>query len=339
LNIYEIAKLSGLSTATVSRVINKSDKVSPEAIRKVQAVIDQYGYTPSLVARELSMQKTNAIGIVLPGINSYFSALIEAINRVLRQNGYHLLVTSNSDGVYNEQEEIENIGFLVRKRVDGIIFYVSKLTSLHLTAIERIRDQVKTVLINGEFQDLQMPVILQDSVNGAKKIYRHLIECGARRIAYIGGPLYEGTAILRYQAFVSTLSEQKLVSHPSLIKEGSFGFDSGYEAARELLASGEPFDAIACANDKMAVGALRALNEAGLRVPEDVLLTGYDDEEITSYTQPGITTVRQDQYRLGEESARLLLRGIRHETGEQRIVMEQELIIRGSTAVQFPKKN
>lgn len=305
--IYEVAELAGVSVATVSRVVNGFASVSEKTRTRVQRVIDETGYMPNLIARDLTTRRSRTVGLVLPGVNSYFSPAVQSIARCLRRDGVQLLVAANSDGVFNEKEEVESLQLLLSKRVEGAILFLTRLTPSHRAVLERWPRAVPIVLINEDGSDLGLASVLQDPLPGMRALTKSLVAQGRSAVAFIGGPAGERTSADRLATLRRCLKEGGLPWSKGRFREGRFDLASGEAAALELLDT-KDVDTLVCANDFMAIGALRACHSRGARVPDDVAVVGYDDLEIGRFTIPALSSVNPDLHQIGEVAVSLINR-------------------------------
>ena len=313
MTIYTLAQLAGVSTATVSRVINGLPGVGESTRIKVKKLIDDTGYIPNLIARDLSTQKSLTAGLVLPGINSYFSPAVQSISQSFRDAGVHLLITTNPGGVFDDLHESEGLQLLLSKRVQGVIMFLSRITPRHAEVLEKWPENVELVLINDEFPGSRFNTLFQDPEPGYRALFKHLQARGLLNLGYIGGPEGDRTASRRLE-----------VTH------GGFDLVGGEQGVDTLLARGT-FQALLCANDFTAIGAMKALRSRGISIPEQVAVVGYDDLEISRYTVPALTTITQDVARLGSEAAILLLRRWeKPEEPAQKIFFASRLLLRES---------
>ncbi len=307
MTIYTLAQLAGVSTATVSRVINGLPGVGESTRIKVKKLIDDTGYIPNLIARDLSTQKSLTAGLVLPGINSYFSPAVQSISQSFRDAGVHLLITTNPGGVFDDLHESEGLQLLLSKRVQGVIMFLSRITPRHAEVLEKWPENVELVLINDEFPGSRFNTLFQDPEPGYRALFKHLQARGLLNLGYIGGPEGDRTASRRLEVIQKLGREMGFHLPAELITHGGFDLVGGEQGVDTLLARGK-FQALLCANDFTAIGAMRALRSRGISVPEQVAVVGYDDLEISRYTVPALTTITQDVARLGSEAARILLR-------------------------------
>lgn len=315
--IYEVAARAKVSVATVSRVVNGASIVSSKTRARVERVIAQTGYVPNLIARDLTTRRSRTVGLVIPGVNAYFSAAVQAIAGGLRREGVQLLISVNSAGVFDEREELESLKLLLSKRVEGVIVFLTRLSQAHAEVLGRWPRGVGLVLINGSGRALAASSVLQDPRPGFDEAVRVMVTEGRTAAAFIGGPPGERTTADRLSVLRRCLRAHGLSLPADLVRRGRFDLTSGEEAARALVDCGAPFDALFCANDLMAIGALRALRAKGVRVPEDVAIVGYDDLEIGRFTVPALSSIDANLQTLGSAAVSLVLRSDHRERPEQ----------------------
>ncbi|MEA1264957.1 MULTISPECIES: LacI family DNA-binding transcriptional regulator [Microbacterium] len=324
--IEEVASAAGVSRSTVSRVVNGSTAVSPEALAAVRAAIDELNYVPNRAARSLASRQTHAIALIVPEDTTrffgdpFFAAIVAGITGALGGSDYllNLLIASDDPGD-------KMTSFVRNGGVDGALI-VSHHTSDAF--VDRIADAVPVVFGGRPVRRHDGDYVVDvDNVAGAKNATRRLIDIGRTRIATISGPLTMVASEDRVQGFRSALADAGLT--PYAEEEGDYSEASGAEAARRLLDGGRP-DAIFVASDLMARGALTALRSAGVRVPEDIALVGFDDSSVAVTTDPQLTTMRQPMYAQGEAMARILLSRLAGEDPPTTTILPTELVIRAS---------
>ncbi|WP_337002394.1 MULTISPECIES: LacI family DNA-binding transcriptional regulator [unclassified Microbacterium] len=324
--IEEVASAAGVSRSTVSRVVNGSTAVSPEALAAVRAAIDELNYVPNRAARSLASRQTHAIALIVPEDTTrffgdpFFAAIVAGITGALGGSDYllNLLIASDDPGD-------KMTSFVRNGGVDGALI-VSHHTSDAF--IDRIADAVPVVFGGRpEHRRSSDYVVDVDNVAGAENATRRLVDIGRTRIATISGPLTMVASADRVQGFRAALKDAGLT--PYAEEEGDYSEASGAEAARRLLGGGRP-DAIFVASDLMARGALTALRAAGVRVPEDIALVGFDDSSVAVTTDPQLTTMRQPMYAQGEAMAQVLLSRLAGEDPPQTTILPTELVVRAS---------
>lgn len=326
INITDVALKAGVSIATVSRVLNNSDhKVNPATRQKVLGVIKELDYRPNALAKGLLMKKTMTVGIIIPDIsNSYYAEIVRGIQDMADQSGYAIILL-NTDR--NQDRIIKHIYFLREKAADGIIFSGGVIHAEKvLSSLKELRERV--VVIGRHQVDFSAVVI--DDKGGAAKATQHLIELGHRRIGFIGGPDKSNSARDRLSGYKSALTQSRYPIKTNLIRKGDFTPRSGYLAAKELIQRERP-TAIFAANDQMALGAIRAIKEQNLKVPDDLSVVGFDDIPVSSYFDPPLTTVEIPKYHIGAVAMEMLMNLISKKNAEKLRWFHTQLLIRNST--------
>ncbi|MEA4909924.1 MAG: LacI family DNA-binding transcriptional regulator [Anaerolineaceae bacterium] len=329
MTLEDIARISGYSRSTVSRVINGDDNVSEKARQKISEVIHRFEFQPNLAARGLASGRAKVLGLVIPmGVNSifadpFFPLLIQGVSSGCNANDYSVMLWL-AEPEY-ERRTITKI--LYNGLVDGVI--VSSMLTDDPIAEALLRSKLPFLLIGRHPSHPEIDYVDVDNYSGARQAVLHLLRIGYQRIATIAGPQNMVVGTDRYWGYVETLQERGLDVQPELITEGDFTDAGGYEAMQRLLRA-RP-DAVFAASDAMANGALRALHDAGLRVPEDVAVVGFDDVPFACRTSPALTTVRQPITRVGYMAAETLIHSIgRTEAEPNHVVLPTELVIRES---------
>lgn len=324
--IKDVARKAGVSVATVSRVLNNSGPASPDAAQRIRAAAAELRYVPHGGARSLITAKSNTIGVLLPDIyGEFFSEVIRGIDQTAQQHGYHLLLS----GSHNGKREIEAAMRAMRGRTDGIIAMGPHLDAR--TLFENLPASVPAVLLSCAERDDEHQSLSIDNVQGAREMVRHLASLGHQRIAIIKGAEGNFDATERLQGYRQALLDAGLSPDASLEVEGDFTEASGHRATMALLALDEPPTAVFCANDSMAIGALSALRERGLKVPDDMTVAGFDDIPLARYMNPPLSSVHVPILEMGERAARRLIAalggerieggGSRHERLPTRLVV------------------
>ncbi|ALX80471.1 ribose operon transcriptional repressor RbsR [Cronobacter sakazakii] len=324
----DVARLAGVSTSTVSHVINK-DRFVSEAIRlRVEDAIRTLNYAPSALARSLKLNQTRTIGMLITASsNPFFSELVRGVERSCFERGYSL-VLCNTDG--DEQRMNRNLETLLQKRVDGLLLLCTE-THQPSPAIMKRYPAIPTVMMDWSPFDGGSDVIQDNSLLGGDIATRYLIDKGYTRIACVTGPLDKTPARLRLEGYRTAMQRAGLPVAEGYEVIGDFEFAGGLRAMQSLLALPEPPQAVFMGNDAMAVGAYQALYQAGLRIPQDIALVGYDDIELASYMTPPLTTIHQPKDELGELAIDVLIhRMAQPELQQQRLQLTPVLTVRGS---------
>jgi LacI family transcriptional regulator len=336
ITLTELAKKAGVSIATVSRALNNTDHPMNEATReRILALAHEMGYRPNLVARSLKTDRTYTIGLIINNIVSPFTPLIiRGIQDYLKERNYFSVII-NAD--WNPELETEAVHQLISRAVDGIIFVES-----HLRGNNSVLELANKpfVYVHRLFSGTYGNSVLVDEPYGASLAVEHLAKLGHRRIAYISGPEGWDGAKNRLIGYKDSLNRLGIPFDPELVEEGNWEVQSGYPATRKFLQMTDHPTAIFAANDLMALGAIYAVQEARLRVPEDMAIVGYDNREITSLSRPTITTVTLPCYEMGETSAQLLLRRLENPSEmEEPIRVRGKLIVRESCGAEEGKSS
>lgn len=327
--IKDVADHAGVSKSTVSHVLNGTRFVHPETARRVQRAITELGYHPNFLARSLRRHATHTIGLLVPdNANPYFADLARAIEDAGFAEGYSVILC-NSD--LQAAKQAAYIDVLIAKRVDGIIISSSGNVVDAVQCL--VQAQVPTVVIDWELPGLPVDQLLVDNEDGGYLAGRYLARLGHRRIGWITGPSEETPSARRGTGFRRALAEVGAEMEPEAIVRGNWRHSGGEEGANELLRRDLRLTAIFAFNDVMAVGAIGALRRAGLRVPEDISVIGFDNISQASALFPGVTTIAQPIAELGQASVRLLLNRLAHpDAAHCRMMLGVRLIERESCA-------
>lgn len=322
--IRDVAAHCGVSVASVSRVLNRTGPVTESTRAKVLKSVDLLGYVPHSGARSLSTSRTDTVGVILPDLfGEFFSELIRGLDLAARGHGLHLIVSSS----HGDAEEASAAIRSMRGRVDGLIVLSPHLNDFGLSATA---GRLPVLMMNGGAVG-DLPSIAMDNRGGAMAAVRHLVEIGRRRIAHISGPAGNLEAEARLAGYSEAVAGAGLTPR---IADGDFTQAAGYAAATQILTTGERPDALFVANDTMAVGALLALQDLGLRCPEDVAVVGFDDVPVAALVRPGLTTLRVDIAGIGRRALDRLVGLIRDPEGPGvagHETVHPSLVVRGST--------
>ena len=302
-NSKEIAVRAGVSQATVSRVINNKSNVHEETRRRVLKVIEELGYIPNAAARSLVTQRTTKIGLIVSDVtNPFYPELVEAVEGLARDNGYVTLLCNtqrdpSKDRVYAR--------FLIEQRVAGVLF--TSVTPQSDAPQQFLRAGIPFVFINRYLKDLAVPSVLTDNVGGAYRMTQYLLELGHSRIAFIRGLSHTTTSQDREAGYRRCLMDHGLKVEGVYLAQGDYSREAAYEATRRLLQLPAPPTAIFCANDYMAFGALDAVCDRGLRVPDDISVVGFDNIALASLGSISLTTMEQPTAKMARRALEILL--------------------------------
>ncbi|NTW03299.1 MAG: LacI family transcriptional regulator [Oscillochloris sp.] len=328
--IEEIARLADVSRSTVSRVLNNHPSVRPQVRERILGIMRDQNYTPNAAARSLASSRSQVISVVIPRsaaqifTDPFFALVLQGISEACSASGYFLMLSM----VTAEREEGFYTQVLHSRNFDGVILLSSDVDDPLLPRL--IRDTTPVVLI-GQHPYIE-GVISVDVENreGARLAVSHLISLGHRRIATISGPLMMTAGLARRDGYKQALLAAGISINPELMVEGDFTQEGGYSAMQRLLALPEYPHAVFVASDTMAIGALRALTEVGLRVPTDIALVGFDDLPAAAYTSPPLTTVRQPIGELGATAVRILIEQIEGAVSPPLTILPTQLVLRAS---------
>jgi len=326
-NIKDVARSAGVSVATVSRVLNSDPNVASETRSRVFDAVTRLDYRPSSLARGLRTAETHTVGVILPDVtNPFFAAVLRGIEEVAWERGRQILI---GDTANDEARQAAYLRLLTDKRTDGVLALSARGD---LTPLLDLGRRLPVVLACEYVDGDPLPSVAIDNVGAALEATSHLTDLGHTRIAYIGGP--PGVILCRDRRRGWEQALRFVPAHRGrspLMDRGDFTIDSGKAAAERLLSlpDHERPTAIFCANDEMAIGAMQAARAAGLRVPEDLSVVGFDDIAMSRVVYPTLTTVSQPMYDLGRTAMELLLDGGAPAPGRR--VLPHRLMVRGST--------
>ncbi|MCJ2377927.1 HTH-type transcriptional repressor PurR [Vibrio sp. ZSDZ34] len=326
--IKDVARLAGVSTTTVSHVINKTRFVAEATQEKVMAAVDELNYAPSAVARSLKCNSTRTIGmLVTQSTNLFFSEVIDGVESYCYRQGYTLILC-NTGGIYEKQRDY--IRMLAEKRVDGMLVMCSDLTEELLQMLEKHSDIPKVIMDWGP-ESSQADKIIDNSEEGGYLATKYLISKGHTDIACLSGHYEKAVCKERIIGYKRALAEAGLEMKEDRILEGNFECDTAVIAANRIAAMEDRPTAVFCFNDTMALGLMSRLQQLGVRVPEDVSVIGYDNIELAEYFSPPLTTIHQPKRRVGKNAFEILLERIKDKGHEKRIFeMHPEIIERHS---------
>ncbi len=332
--IKDLARIAGVSHSTVSRALRNHPAISPETVERIRALAVEQGYRVSAAARSLKTSRSQAIGIILSYIDDpYFSRVLEGVEDTVQPEGFGLFVAASHHDVQRERTAVTA---MMEHRVDGVILCTPPFRVENSRQMEG--SGLPLAVVNNQGVDGYDYSVDHDDEQGARQVVRYLISQGHRRLAYLGNALSGLTNQHRLSGYRIEMESAGLPVCQNWIFNGPDGRpEGGYAGARYFLDLPERPSAIVCFNDMMAIGLARGLQEAGLRIPQDISVTGFDDIDLAAYLTPPLTTYNQPRYELGVEAARLMLRLLSVGPGDplpqpEHIYLQGKLVIRDSTS-------
>lgn len=335
--IKDIARILKVSTSTVSRALRDAHDVSKETKNAVLALSDELNYQPNKFALSLQQKQTHTIGVIVPNLDYVLSTMVKGIDEVALEAGYTVMVCQSNESF---GREIVNTRRLSDSLVDGFIVSVSSETKVfdHLKKIQQ--KNMPMVLFDRLTPDLVAPGVELDNMDGGFQATEHLIEQGYRRIAILAGPKNLGISNDRMDGYLKALKKYKIRIDQDLIIHCDFNQEYAYIATQELLSMKKRPDAIFTISDRMAIGAMLAIKEKGLKMPADIGLVGFNNEPVTSLVSPSISSVDQPAFDLGKVAAKLFVEMMHNNDDMSHIkeVLKPKLFVRESSQ-RIPVKN
>jgi LacI family transcriptional regulator len=327
--IRDMARLAGVSIATVSRVLNNRPDVAPETREAVMRIVREHGFTTNRSARGLSAGRTGIVGVTVPFVQApYFALILAGAAEALYEQDMRVILCPVR---HEHDREVTLLGRLMHGTTDGAILLLPSETSVELAALQRYGYPF-VVVDPREPLGEGVPCVSAAHASGAKAATQHLLELGHRRIAAITGPRDWTATDERLSGFHGAHVAAGILPDPQLIVPSDFLMEGGHRAAAAILDGADPPTAIFCFNDNLAVGAVRAARERGLRVPEDLSIVGFDDSELASVLSPELTSVRQPLAEMGRMAVSLLVRLLDSQRVEAlRVELATRLIVRESS--------
>ncbi|MFT5758835.1 MAG: LacI family transcriptional regulator [Alteromonadaceae bacterium] len=304
--IYEVSELAGVSLATVSRVMNKSSKVSDKTRIKVEIAMKELGYRPNSIAQSLASSRSNSIGILVSELHGpFFGQMMAGIESELRTAGKHVIITT---GHSEEDKEKEGIDFLIGRNCDALIIHVEAVSDQYL--IELSKGKTPIFLISRHVEALLDNCISLDNELGGYIATRALIEQGHKDIAYIAGPQFKADARDRLAGHQRALAQYNMPFYENLLYIGDFKETGGSEGLKHFIDNKLSFSAVVCANDEMASGTIKYAREHNIGLPHDLSIIGYDNIIFANYLYPKLTTIDNPINEMGHMAAKLVLKRI-----------------------------
>lgn len=329
-SIKDVALRAQVSTTTVSHVVNRTRFVSDKVRTEVEAAIRELGYVPSAVARSLKSNTTKTIGMLIPNCsNPYFAEIVRSVEDHCFGAGYTLILCNTDDDPHRQGVYLQ---VLSEKRIDGMIIISTGEDQDLLRLLQGL--PIPTVLLDREIDEVHCDLVETAHVPGGLMATQHLIDLGHRRIACLAGPADLTSSTQRIEGWRSALAQHGLTQESAdLLWHSDFSSQGGFTTMQSILASPQRPTAVFVCNDLMGMGALSAAHEAGVRVPQDMSLIGFDDIELARFASPALTTIAQPKHRIGVTAVDMLLERIQGGRVQARQVrLQPELIVRHSTA-------
>lgn len=331
--IQDVARFSGVSTATVSRALSSPERVSEGTRSRIDEAVRVTGYTPNQSARSLRQKTARTILVALPDIgNPFFSAILDSIEREASLRGYGVLVANRFSGGDSGRRMRD---YFLSNRVDGLLLFDGAVDLAQLMLLTGDPAPVPLVVVCEQIPSAPFHTVRTDNEYAAERATRHLIGLGHRRIGHIRGPRHNVLTLDREAGYRKAMADAGLTVREEWLFWGNFGMDAGFMAGSCFAAMADRPSAVFAANDESAIGFLSALNQHGIACPQDVSVVGFDDLEIAAHTQPPLTTMRQPREALGRIAAGALIdviEGERRSRLPMNMVLSSELITRSSTA-------
>ena len=334
--ILDVAQAAGVSKSTVSRVVTQSGPVDDETRRRVLEAMHRLRYTPDFFAQAMKSRRSHALGLVIPDFsNPFYAEVFKGVEGVARQRGY--LCTVCVTGT-NPKDEMRCIQDLVRRKIEGLIYFTYDQNETTIEYLTQLSAQMPVVFMDPVAGHRPITHVMADGLAGTREATEYLLGLGRKRIGYIKGPACHYVTQDRFAGYRRALQAASLELNPTLLYEGDFQMQSGFAGAAALMSQKKKPDAIMAATDVMAIGALKYLAYAGVAVPEQVAVVGFDNIALAKIVEPSLTTVAQPILGMGRRAAELIMaaagQGFRK---PQKIVMDCALIVRRSTDKAQPR--
>jgi LacI family repressor for deo operon, udp, cdd, tsx, nupC, and nupG len=325
--IQDVAKLAGVSVATVSRVLNNSNLVSQDTKKLVEEAIKKLDYQPNLLGRNLRRSETKMILVLLPNIsNPFYSKVVKGIEEVAHNNGYNVMLCNTDSDAKRERMYLD---LLKNHLTDGVIFMAPKIEKAELAEIGKNYPVVQCC----EYKEgTGVPYVSIDNFSASYMAVKHLIDIGHRRIAFLGCESKFNSAMQRKNGYIKALEDHEINFDDSIVLYGDYTFNSGFSVGHKLMALKNRPTALFAISDFMAIGVIKAIKEKGLKIPDDFAVMGFDNISFTSMYDPMVSTISQPRYDMGRAAMELILKQLQGvQCNYEELLLEHELIIREST--------
>ena len=330
ITMKEVSDLAGVSQATVSRVINGSDRVTEKTRVRVNQAMQSLGYRPNSAAQSLASNRSNAIGMVVSELQGpFYGPMMAGVEQSLRQAHKHLIIAA---GHGDAEQEREAIDFLVNRQVDGLLLMVERLDDDELVALNQ---RVPVFLINHPVEALSNRCVSLDNELGGYRATRYLLDQGHRKIACVTGQIWKPDARDRLQGYHRAMAEAGIAVQKNWVVDSYFEFAGGFQAMETLINGGFDGTAVFAGNDEMAFGVLEAATHNGIAVPEQLSVIGFDNSLTAQYVKPKLTTLHFPMFEMAQASARMALDGIYNKAESQACQFEPTLVERNTVSRPF----
>ena len=332
ITIKDLAAKLNISVSTVSRALKDNPEISQQTRKLVQTLAKELGYSPNPIAVALKTHKSNTIGVIVPQIvSAFFSTVVKSIENIADKYGYNVLVASSNETL---EKEKKNIAVFLANRCDGIILSISKATTSY-EHVQKILDQkIPLVLFDRTIKELNVSKVVADDADAAFKVVKHLIQVGAKRIALLTGPEQLSIGRNRMKGYLKALTMHRLeINTDYIVRCDDLSVQAAKESTLRLLNMKNIPDAIFGINDDMAIGAIEAIKEKGLKIPEDIAVVGFSNSKRSRYMTPTVSSINQFPEKIGEKAAELLFKQIldpKHAQFREEVI-NSELIVRESS--------
>ena len=330
ISLKDLAREVGVSISTVSRALNNHPDISQEVTRKIQQLAAERNYTPNPLAMGLLKQATRMIGVIVPDLVTHFySSIISGIEQVAEEKGYYILIASSNETLRKEINAVEN---LLKTRVEGLIACLSQETKSYEHFDRLINNNIPLVFFDRVCRSSEVPSVVVDNEDAARKITRHFYKNGFRRIAYIAGPDHLNISQERTAGYLSGLKSCGLEFRHEMLEKCNLSTNEAIKATARLLdLPGRP-DAIFGINDTVVFAAMKEIKRRGLRIPDDVALVGFTDEFHSTVVDPPLTSITHPTFEIGQEAARLFFNRIeKPDSTPEQVIMKTKLVVRQSS--------
>lgn len=331
--VYDIAKEAGVSTATVSRVLTGNASVKEDKRIRVLEVMEKYNFQPNALARSLFRKETKTIGMILPDVtNPFFSTLYMKTDKCALKHGYTMMLCNSMS---NRELESHYLMSMAEKRVDALIFVGGRVNDINISQeqikeLQNIADRIPLVLINGVAEALDCYKITTDEQSGMEKLVDYLLSLGHRKIGMLGGTSDITSSIIKRSALKNALNKREIELKEDYIITGDFSIESGKYSMKALIDKKDRPTAVIAINDFVAIGAIKIAEELGLKVPDDISITGFDDTYLSEIISPELTTVSHNYELIGNAAIDTIVTAISTGDTQKERLIPTELVIRKS---------